>query len=333
MAQVTNTFSSYDSRRNREEFADAIYNIDPEETPLMSALGRENVVSTHPEWSTDTLATPVTNNAQVEGDEFTYSVVDPTVRLGNYTQISRKEYLITRTSERTSKAGPNSELGRQRRKKGVELRKDMEAALLSNTASLAGNDTTARRLGGLPSWIETNTDRGGGGSDGGFNSGTGLTVAATNGSQRAFSKTIMDAIILSAYTNGGNPTTLMVSPYVKTVFSTFINASGTATLRKEATSGQQTIVAAADMYLSDFGNISIVPNRVMSGVGATLARNAFLLDPEYAAVGIFDDIQEVRPAKTGDAEKRVLLVEYTFIMKNEKAHAVAADLYGMSSST
>lgn len=333
MAQVTNTFSSYDSNRNREEFADAIHNVDPEETPLMSLLSRENVVSTHPEWSTDTLDTPSTSNAQVEGDEFTYSAVTATERLGNYTQIARKEYLITRTGERTSKAGPKSELGRQRRKKGVELRKDMEASLLNNQASLAGNDTTARLLGGLPSWIESNDDRGSGGSDGGFSTGSGLTVAATNGTQRAFTKAILDNIILQAYTNGGNPTNLLVSPYVKTVFSGFMNTAGTAEFRKEAKAGQQTIYAAADMYQSDFGMISVVPNRVMSGVGASIARNAFLLDPEYAAVGIFDDIQEIRPAKTGDAEKRVLICEYTLCVKNEKAHAIAADLFGMSAST
>lgn len=333
MAQATNTFSSYDSKRNREEFADAIHNVDPEETPLMSLLGRENVVSTHPEWSTDTLDTPSTDNAQVEGDEFTYSPVTATERLGNYTQIARKEYMITRTNERQSKAGPRSELGRQRRKKGVELRKDMEASLLANQASVAGNDTTARRLGGLPAWLESNTNRAGGGSDGGFNTGTGLVAAAGNGSQRAFTKAIMDDIILQAYTSGGNPDTLMVSPYVKTVFSTFINDSNTAELRHPIERGQATILAAADAYQSDFGLINVVPNRVMSQVGATLARNAFLVDKEYAAVGIFDDIQEIRPAKTGDAEKRVLLCEYTLIVKNEKAHAVAADLYGMSSSS
>lgn len=333
MAQVTNTFSSYDSRRNREEFADAIYNIDPEETPLMSTLSRENVVSTHPEWSTDTLATPVVDNAVVEGDEYTYSVVDPTVRLGTYTQISRKEYIITRTNERQSKAGPRSELGRQRRKKGVELRKDMEAALLANQASVAGDDDNARRTAGLAAWLATNDNRGSGGSAGGFNSGTGLVAAASNGTQRAFTKAIMDDIILQSYTAGGNPRTLMVSPYVKTVFSTFMNDANTSQFRTQVRSGQGTIMAAADAYQSDFGLINVVPNRVMSQVGASLARNAFLLDPEYAAVGIFDDIFEDRPAKTGDAEKRVLLVEYALIMKNEKAHAVAADLYGMSAST
>jgi hypothetical protein len=333
MAQVTNTFSSYDSNRNREEFANAIYNIDPEETPLTSLLERENVESTHPEWSTDTLATPVTNNAQIEGDEFSYLELDPTARLGNYTQIARKSYVITRTHEKQSKAGPASELGRQRRKKGVELRKDIEAACLANTASVAGSDGTARISAGLAGWLETNTNRGNGGSDGGFNENTGLVEAATDGSQRAFSKTIMDDLILQQFMSGGTPKILMVSPYVKTVFSSFMSDASVAQFRTQVTSEQGKIVGAADTYISDFGDVDVVPNRVMAQVGASLARNAFMLDPEYAAVGMFDDIKEVRPAKTGDAEKRVLICEYTLLMKNEKAHAVAGDLYGMSASS
>lgn len=332
MAVATNTYLTFDSKRNREEFSNAIHMITPEETPALTLLGRENVESTHPEWSTDSLATPDADNAVPQGDEFTYEAINPTVRVGNYTQISRKTYTIARTQEKTLKAGPKSELGRERRKKGVELKKDQEAIILSNQASTPGSANVPGRLGGLPTWLVSNDSRGSGGADGGFSSGTGLTVAATNGTQRAFSKVIMDEIILKAYTNGGSPTTLLVSPYVKTVFSGFMNTTGTVEFRKEADKGQQTIYGAADAYQSNFGMIDVLPNRVM-GTSAALARNVFLLDPDYAAVGVFDDIQEVKPAKTGDAEKRVLLVEYTFLMKNEAAHGIAADIYGLTAST
>lgn len=332
MAVAANTYLTFDSRRNREEFSNSIHMITPEETPALTLLGRENVESTHPEWSTDTLATPDVTNAFPQGDEFTYDAITPTTRIGNYTQISRKSYIIARTQEKTLKAGPKSELGRERRKKGVELKKDMEAIILTNQASLAGSANVAGKLGGLPSWLTSNDNRGSGGSDGGFSSGSGLTVAATNGTQRAFTKVIMDDIILKAYNSGGNPTTLLVSPYVKTVFSTFMDDADVVPLRKQASGGQQTIYGAADAYQSNFGMIDVVPNRVMAN-SAALARNAFLLDPDYAAVGIFDDIMEKKPAITGDAEKRVLLVEYTFIMKNEAAHGIAADLFGLSAST
>lgn len=334
MAQSANTYDSYDSNRNREEFANAIHMITPEETPLMSLLGREKVESRHPEWSTDTLATPVTSNQQLEGDEYNYSQITPTTRIGNYTEIARKSYIISRTQEKSLKAGPKSELGRERRKKGVELKKDMEASLLANKASVAGAAATARVAGGFAAWLTSNDSRGSGGSDGGFNSTTSVVDAATNGTQRAFSKAILDAVILSSYNNGGSPTTLMVSPYVKTVFSTLMQSANTPTIYNTVKGSEQaTIYAAADTYRSDFGVIDVVPNRVMAAVGATLARNALLIDPDMAAVGIFDDIMEDRPAKTGDAEKRVLLCEFSLIMKNQAAHGIAADLYGMTSTT
>jgi hypothetical protein len=334
MAQAINTYDSYDSARNREEFANAIHMITPEETPLLSLLGREKVESRHPEWSTDRLATPSTTNQQVEGDEYTYSAITPTTRVGNYTEIARKSYIISRTQEHSIKAGPKSELGRERRKKGVELKQDMEVSLLANKASVAGSASVARVAAGFAAWLTTNDSRGSGGSDGGFNSTTGIVDAATNGTQRAFTKALFDAVILSAYTSGGSPTILMVSPYVKTVFSTLMQSANTPTIHSMVKGNEQaTIYGAADTYRSDFGVIDIVPNRQMARAGAAVARNALLIDPDMAAVGYFDDIFEDKPAKTGDAEKRVLLSEYTFIMKNEAAHGVIADLYGMTSTT
>lgn len=276
-----------------------------------------------------------TSNNQPEGDDWTYDAVSPTTRVGNYCQISNKRIIISRTQDKTSKAGRKSELAREVAKKGVELKIDMEAILLSNQASSAGtgNGATNRKLGGLRAWLATN-DNMNSGTSGGFNSSTSVVDAAVNGTQRAFSKTILDSVILSTYNAGGSPKTLMLSPYAKTVFSTFMSDTNVALQRYEAPSkGQTTIVAAADMYLSDFGPISVVPNRQMARAGATVARNAFLIDPKMVSLGVFDDISLEKPAKTGDAEKRVLVTEYTLLVNNEAAHGVAADLYGLSSNS
>ena len=335
MAQITNTYESYDvgsSGGNREELADKIYQITPEETPFISLIGRKPVASVHPEWLIDSLAAVDTDNNQPEGDDWTYGSLTPPSRVGNYTQISNKTLLVSRTQDKTSKAGRKSELAREVAKKGVELRIDMEAIVLSNQASSAGSGN--RMLGGFRAWLATNDNMDGGGSSGGFNTGTGVVDAATNGSQRAFTKAILDSVILSSYNAGGSPKTLMVSPYVKTVFSTFMSDTNVALQRYEAPSrGQTTIVAAADMYLSNFGPISVVPNRQMARAGAAVARNAFLIDPRMVSLGVFDDIKLEKPAKTGDAEKRVLITEYTLLVNNEAAHGVAADLYGLTSGS
>lgn len=334
MTIASGTYTSYQSTRLREEFRDAIYMISPEETPAWSLFPHENVDSKHPEWSTDTLATPVISNQVLEGDEYSYSAVLPTVRLSNYTEIARKTYIISRTDEIVSKAGPKSELGRERRKKGLELKQDMELAILANKASVAGADITIRKSAGFAAWSTTNNSWGVGGSDGGYSAG--FVAPYVPGTSRAFTKTLLDAAILSAYTAGGSPTVLMVSPYVKTVFSGFINVTDgrTAVIQTNLRGKEQaTIYAAADTYASDFGIIDVMPNRQLARGGTLTASNAYLIDLSKVAVGILDDVFEDKPAKTGDAEKRALLCEYTLIMKNEAAHAVIGALFGTTAST
>jgi len=333
MTQVSNTFETYDAVGNRETLADMIYQISPEETPFISMIGKKSVAGIKPEWQTDTLATPDTSNNQPEGNDWSFQSVSPTVRVGNYCQISDKRIIISDTQEVVSKAGRKSELAREIAKKGVELRTDMEVILLSNQASSAGsgNGATNRTSAGMRAWITTNDNMDAGGSSGSFSNG--IQSAATNGSQRAFTKTILDAVILSTYNAGGNPDIFMCSPYVKQVFSRLLDDADVVPLRKEVKSGQATIVAAADMYQSDFGLITMIPNRQMARAGAAVARNAFLITPNMVKLGVFRDYRVEKPAKTGDAEKRVLLTEYTLVMKNEAAHGCAADLYGLSAST
>ncbi len=333
MAQQANTFETYDAVGNREELADTIYNISPEDTPAVSLLGTVGVMTTHPEWQTDTLATPSTSNNQPEGNDWSYDALTATTRVGNYTQISEKSFLVSRTQETTNKAGRKSELAYQTAKKGLELRIDMDVTLLSNQASSAGtgNGATNRTLGGLRAWITTNDDLGAGGSSGSFSSS--LVNAATNGTQRAMTKAQLDSVILNTSNAGGKANILMLSNYNKQVFSRFLDDADVVPLRKELTGGQATIVAAADAYLSDFGLITVVPNVQMTRAGATIARNVFLLDPKMVKLGILDDIMINKPAKTGDAEKRVLNVEYTLIVKNEAALGCIADTFGLTSST
>lgn len=332
MAIATNTFTTYDDKRKREEFSNIISDISPEETPFTTMIGKRKVVSTHPEWSNDSLAPPNPANAVPQGDEYTYGAVTATVRNGTYTQIMRKEWIVSETDEVVDKAGQQSELNRQRVKKGKELKKDREAVMLLNQGSLAGNQATAPLMAGLPAWLKTADNRGTGGADGGFNTGSQLVVAATNGTQRDFTKTIMDDVFQKSYNAGGEGRVLMVSPYVKTRFSTFMSDPSVAPQRTSTQRGQATIIGAADAYQGDFGLYDVVPNRIM-GTNAALARNAYVLDPDFLAIGTLRDIREDTPARTGDATKKVLLWEGTLLVDNEGAIGIAADLFGLTAST
>jgi hypothetical protein len=246
----------------------------------------------------------------------------------------RKDWVVSKTQEVVSKAGPKSEFNRTKLIRGIELRTDIEATMVSNQASVAPSGVaTAGAMGGLRAWLATNDSLGSGGSSGGYSAG--LVTVATNGTQRTFTKALLDDNIQTVYTAGGNPSILMVSPYLKRVFSTFMSDSNVAAFRTNMSGKKQgTIYGAADTYISDFGDIDVVPNRQWARVGATLNRNAYLLEPGKLKVGVLRPIAEdPEVVPNADAKAGVLICEVTLIVKNEAAHGVIADLYGTTAST
>ncbi|MDX3929103.1 MAG: DUF5309 domain-containing protein [Shinella sp.] len=327
MAAPANTYQTTNAVGNREELSDVVNRISPEDTPIYSLIPKGKVVSVHPEWETDELAPPGPN-VTAEGDEYTFGATVPPKRVGNYTQIFRKSGIISNTQENVDNAGKVEKVRYQKLKKGIELRKDVEFSIVSNEGSVAG---ATRVSGGLPSWIETNASRGATGANGGFDDATGLTVPATDGTQRAFSKTIMDGVMGQAYTAGGNVRHLVTSPFVKSQFVEIMSDTNVASFRYAASAGgQKTIVATADVYEGPYGKVLIHPNRVMA-TNADVARNAFFIDTDLLSFDWLRKIKEDKGlAKTGDNSKFVLIGEGTLRVKNEAGLGVAADLFGIS---
>lgn len=330
MARITNTFVSPSAKGNREELSDIVSRITPEDTPIYTMIGKESFKTTHPEWETDDLAAPA-DNAVPEGDDYTFAATTPAVRLGNYTQIFRKEGIISGTQDATDNAGGVEQVRYQKLKKAVELRKDVEFSIVAANPSVAG---TTRYSGSLSTWIATNVSRGVSGANGGFNTSTNLTVAPTIGTQRAFTKALMDNVMQQGYQQGANFKYVSMSPYVKSVFVTFMSDTNVASFRYAASDGKNnSIVANADIYEGPFGKVTVVPNRVQAG-SAGLARNVFFLDPEFLSWGWFRRIKEDKDvAKTGDAEKFVMIGEGALKVKNEKGLGVVADVFGLTAST
>lgn len=321
MAQATGTYSSYDAKGNREDLIDKIFDISPTDCIVTKAIGTSKAKAKKHDWQTDSLAAADADNAHIEGDEYSYAAPSATVPVQNYTQIFRKTFIVSGTQESVSKAGRSSEVGYQATKKAKEIKRDLEAAICSNNASVAGNDTTARKLGGLRAWIESNDMLGTGGASGGYNSGTGVVDAATDGTQRAFTKTLLDGAIKSAYDNGGEPSLISLGSHNKQVFSGFMADSAVAQQRRTVDGNSQaTITAAADVYVSDFGSMMVKANRFQR------ARDALILDPDYASVAVLRKMKVDKPAKTGDAIKYAVLHECTLRVDNEAAHACVADL-------
>lgn len=330
MAVVTNTFRTPSAKGNREELSDVVSRITPEDTPIYSLVEKVSFKTAHPEWLVDDLAAPAANIIE-EGDDYTFSATTPAVRYGTYTQIMRKEGIISGTQDATDNAASVEQVRYQKLKKGVELRKDAEFAIVDANAQVAG---ITREFGSLSTWITSNVSRGSGGSNGGYNSGTGLTAVPTNGTQRAFTKTLLDTVMQQGYTSGANFRHLVVSPYVKSVFVTFMSDTNVASFRYAASSGKEnSIIANADVYEGPFGKVMVHPNRVMAGA-AGLARNAFLIDTEHLSFGWFRKIAEDKEvAKTGDAKKFVILGEGALKVHNEKGLGVVADVFGLTAAS
>jgi hypothetical protein len=284
----------------------------------MSSVGKTKATAVYHEWQTDSLAAASLSNYAVEGATASDATMSPTTRVGNRTQIAQKTVKISGTLQSVDKAGRKSEKAYQLAKASAEIKRDMETSLLSNQVASNGDSTTARKLGGLQAWLSTNYSGGTSGV-----AGSGGTTARTNGTNRTFTEAILQAVVKSVYSAGGNPKVLMVNPTHKQTVSAF---AGIAAQRFMApANAPTTIIGAADVYLSDFGTISVVPNRFMTSTNSC-DETAFVLDPDMAAVAYLRPFQTNELAVTGDNESTQLLAEYTLEVKNEAAHGICADL-------
>ena len=308
------TFTAHTAIGQREDLTDIIYDISPTETPFMSSIGKTKATSVYHEWQTDSLAAATTANAAIEGADATSATLSPTVRLGNYTQIIQKTVQVSGTLDTVNKAGRKSEKAYQLAKASAELKRDLETILLANQGRSAGSSTIARKLGSILSWIKTNSDVGSGGSD----PATIGVSTRTDGTQRTFTEALLKTVVSEVYVSGGSPKILMVGAAGKQKVSSF---AGIAAQRYMAPGNTPTtIIGAADVYMSDFGTMSVVPNRFMR------TRDALILDPEYAALAYLRPFQTNDLAKTGDSENTQLLAEVTLEVKNEAAHGGVFDL-------
>lgn len=320
MSLPTNTFSSYDAIGNREDLENMIFDISPMETPFVSRAEKVKATAVFHEWQTDALAAAAANK-QLEGDDATGNTLSATTRYGNYCQISRKVVVVSGTQRAVNTAGRRDEYSYQVAKAGKELKRDMEFALTQNQASDNGSEATARSLGSVESWlfsVSGNVVDGTGGTTAAYSSGVSAPTDASSTNTITFTEARLKSVIKSCWTDGGDPGVIMVGPFNKQTASGF---TGIATLYRDANGNKQaSVVGAADLYISDFGEHRIVPNRFSRD------RTALVLDMDYWAVASLRSMQVIPIAKTGDADKAELLTEYTLVARNPNASGKIADL-------
>jgi|TARA_R110000823_G_scaffold169269_10_gene301525 hypothetical protein len=332
MAVIANTFETYQAKGIREDLSDLISDISPTTTPFQSNIGSRDADNTYFEWQTDALAT-ASGTPVIEGaDLSSFTAVTPTVRLGNYCQINMVDFIISGTEQRVDKAGRASEVGYQSAKAAKELKRNIETAcLLNGVGAVVGATNTARVTAGFPCWLKTNE------------TSTNVTAPSYSGSTptgaaqvwkafgtpTAFTEAMLKTTMQECYESGGEPSMLMVGPFNKTAVSAF---SGIASSRYNVDGAEPSvIIGAADIYVSDFGNLSVVPNRfftsvIDAGAGSLMNNWAFLIDPDEVRVATLRPYTIETLAKTGDADKRMILQEWGLQVNNEKAHGVVAGI-------
>jgi len=319
MGVTANTNETYDVSTIREDLQEAMISISPTDTPVMSAIGRRNVDNTYFEWGVVSLAAASNANRVIEGESAPGNDA-PTnaVRQGNYTQISDKVVEVSDTANAVNGAGDAQTTAKQIAYKLKELKRDMESMLCDNVAGSAGASGTARSSAGLPAYLRTNASRGTNGADG-TTSGSGVSgyvnAAATDGTQRAITEALLKGVIADCWTQGAEPSVVICGPSQKQTISAF---TGNATRFKEAEDSK--LNAAIDVYISDFGELQIVPSRF------SRSRDVLVLDPNYARVAYLKPTSQKPLARTGHAERRLISVEFGLQVDNEAAHGVIADV-------
>lgn len=317
MAAPTNTLTVLTPNPGvREDLENDVYRIAPEECPFQANIGKSKASAVFHEWQTRTLRTPNAANVNYEGGNVTLTAPNTTSRVGNYTQIFLESGAVAETQQAVVPAGREDELDEQKMLKGITLKTDIEAAMLANRASAQEVAATSpRQMAGALAWAVSNTSRGATGANGGFSAG--VVAAATNGTQRAPTEALYKALLASAFSKGVKFKIAMMGAIQKQEFSAF---TGLAQQRRETGDKLATIIGAAEVYVSDFGNQTLIPH--MFG----LSRDILVFDPEYLAVATLRPMATKPLAQTGDADQFMVVAEKTLVVKNEKAIGVLADL-------
>lgn len=323
MAQQAGTTDTFDLVGLAEDVEDMIFNITPTETPALSRSKRVKATAVLHQWQTDSLASVGANRA-VEGDDATYATASPTTMLSNYTQISKKSVMVSGTADAVRKYGRKEEFAYQIAKRGREIKRDIEYAIVGNQASSAGSTSVARSSAGLESMIAGNrvftATTNSVGTTAGY--AAGLWTAPVDGTTAALNETAFLDALEAAWTDGGDPSLIMVPAALKRKIAGFAGATAFGAVnvnQGKGSNAQAVVIGGVDLYISDFGEHKIVLNRHMR------TRTVLCLDPEYLSTAWLRPIKFEERAKTGDATKGELICEWTLVVGNPDAHSKIQD--------
>ena len=356
----------------REDLANFISMITRDETPFMSTIGKTKATAIYHEWQTDELnapgysvvtegtdyIAPTGNTPAAAGGDLTvggnyFAVTGPDrARLGNYTQINGKSIAISGTRRAIDQAGVADEYAYQLKKRGTELRRDLEFSLIHsyqasgqilNTAHTTPNPAatpgysggSSRLFGGVQSWINhpdlcvyaSGTALG----DSAAGRGTTAPTLEDTDARASLSLADIDQVMQNIYEEGGKANKIMLSPKLRRDFSDLM-VTDSGVRRNIDMDGK--LRQSVDIYMSDFGDLMVMPNYIMglqtaggSGAGEHKDAMALIYDPMWFSIATLRPLQEVEVGQRGDSTIGMMVEECTLEVKNPKG---CAAIYGLA---
>ena len=321
-----------------EDVMNKIWDISKIPLPFTDMIGSGTAKNEYKEWTTDELAVPDVTNAIIDGDDADGNDTKTGQRVGNHHQISDKVVRVSYRADASDTIGRAKELGYQLSRRQQELRRDVDAIALLNQASVADDGATvAGNVGGLPTWLATNTVNLT--SPVGFDLSTGKTVVPTATADGiTLSESAVRDVVESIYLQGGDPSVMMSIPAVCRKFSEYLFTSSArvATLMSDQgkSSEKATALGSVNVFVTDFATLKLVPNRLQQSYEASYATpsltaafsDVFILDPSYLSLCYLKGYRTDALAKTGLAENRQMSVDWSLIVNTEKAHGIIASV-------
>lgn len=308
-----------------EDVMDQIWDISNIPLPFTDRAGGGSVDNQYSEWNVDRLRDPDITNAKVDGqDTIDENDTNTGGRLGNHCQISTKTVQISTRAQDSDTFGNTGGMAYQIMMRQRELRRDVEAICLSMQGSVEDDgDTIAGNAGSVFSFIKTNAEVGAAGAVGGFNNATGLTADVNPGTARPLTETLIRDVCQNVYDLGGNPSVFMARTAVIRKLSEYLFTASARVATVTADVGQDKKPATAkgsiNVFVTDFGvTLDLIPNRLMPASSAGVS-SAGIFDFEYLDVPYLTGYRVEPLAKTGLADKRQMLVDWTTRVRNEES--------------
>lgn len=162
--------------------------------------------------------------------------------------------------------------------KAIKL--DVEKALIGvDQAAVAGSASAARKMASISQQISTTVDAGSSATD-------------------ALTEAKLIELHQTCYTNGSEPTVLMIKPADATIISGFATATG-----RNREIDAKTLTNVIEVILTPFGELRTVINR------SQLSTHAFLVDPSMFKQCVLRPFTRTLLAKNGDADTHFVVGE------------------------